>query len=164
MSPHPECVICGEPVVAGQKDEQGRPAHLLVPTRRRNTMTDTDDTWGRTAAELEELSAIYGQLLPIPAPPDATEIGDWDYHENPAEPDRYSRYFDVRRWLPCEITVGALQSANVVFSDGRYHAENIRISDWEISLDDPRELTPDRARQLAAALIEAADELERRSQ
>jgi hypothetical protein len=130
-------------------------------------MTDIEvEPW-----EYETVAAIYGELERIPAPPDAVDdIGDWDYDENPPA-DTYSRLFDVKKWtIPvpdrysAEIAIGALQIANVVKKDGGWHVESWRIDKWEMHVQTPDILTTGRARQLAAALLEAADELEARGE
>jgi hypothetical protein len=115
------------------------------------------------------VTAIYDELERIPASPDATVIGtgldDWDYYE---KTDTYSRLFDVRKWtVPgpryAEITVGAQQIASVVFDDdGGPHVENCRIDKWEMHIQVDDILTVDEARQVSAALLEAADELQTR--
>jgi hypothetical protein len=119
-------------------------------------MTDDDGFW-------DELASI-----PIPPIP-IVDVGEW-VPDTDRGPDTYSRTFDIRDWtppahpLPASFGICASQIADVIQQDGGWHVENCHLDNWRVyfaaaSADD---LTSAGARQMAAALIEAADELDRR--
>jgi hypothetical protein len=106
----------------------------------------------------------------VPVPADAIDDDFmWFWDEDPSDPPTFGRLFDVRRWTvpvpercDAEIAVGAQQIVDVVEVDGGWRVENCRIAEWEMHVQTDNIETADQARQLAAALVEAADELQTR--
>jgi hypothetical protein len=94
-------------------------------------------------------------LAHIPAPSEATWVGDWHRFDGPCGHDYWVRHFGGRRWTvetssinPLEVEVAGSQ-----FSDGT-------VDMW-VCLESALELDTDEALMLAATLFRAADELER---
>jgi hypothetical protein len=87
----------------------------------------------------------------IPAPPDATEVFDWRH----ASHDVAARVFDgtVRQAVGLTISIGGLQ---------RHNGTCRRWVTVEAQSSIGAPLDPEAVRQLAAALVAAADEIEAR--
>jgi hypothetical protein len=97
------------------------------------------------------------ELAHIPAPSEATWVGEWHFFEGCCSDHQdWVRYFGGRRWT-VETNYSdpvAVDIAGIQFSDGS-------IDNW-IGLDgDTPGLNADEALMLAAILSQAADELER---
>lgn len=116
-----------------------------------------------TQDELDDLEneRIDEELSRIPSPPDAIDIEDWELSEDPSE-NTYCRWFKVwTRTVGPEAIEVSVSAEQVVRFDADWNfTGDVGIRGWYMSLDDA--LPHDTARQLAAALLEAADQLETR--
>jgi hypothetical protein len=95
------------------------------------------------------------ELAHIPAPTEATSLGDWHFFEESCGHQCWVRYFGGRRWTvkttsldPVEIEIVGSQ-----FSDGSIERR--------VCLEGALDLNTDEALMLAATLTRAAEELER---
>jgi hypothetical protein len=83
----------------------------------------------------------------IPLPAGATDVSDW---EDAGTPDAY-RHFDLVSWVISDKL--AVHYWGKQYPNGRV--------DHEVVMEAPDTLTPDEARQLGPALIEAANQVDR---
>jgi hypothetical protein len=95
------------------------------------------------------------ELAQVPAPPEATWVGEWDFFEGTCGHQYWTRMFGVSKWtvgtgFPDPIEVELVGSQ---FSDGSNYM-------W-VCLEGALDLNADDALMLAATLSRAADELGR---
>jgi hypothetical protein len=97
------------------------------------------------ARKLAELNLARAMLADVPPPPDAIgEIDEWmDW-----DADLYQRTFESWKHPACEVSVLGQQ-----FSDGR-------VERYILCDADTNELSAERAREIGAALMAAADEID----
>lgn len=95
------------------------------------------------------------ELTHIPAPSEATRVGEWHFFEGSCGHQYWIRYFESRSWTvetscsdPVEVELAGCQ-----FSDGS-------IEMW-VCLEGALDLDADEAVMLAATLSRAAEELGR---